>query len=236
MSNLFLIRHGQGSFGTADYDLLSDKGCRQARVLGTFFVQAGIRFDACWSGTLKRQRQTAREVGEAFREGGPGMPDPIQTPALNEYDYEAVLRSLVPLIVNEDPEFNQDVGDMLSDRRAFQKVFGRVMTRWASGRDKLNEICSWSSFGERVTSGIGEIMQGCDSGSQVAVFTSGGPIAALIGSVLKLPPEHAIALSWQLVNASVSRFKFSRGRISMASFNEQGHLERPGDHSLVTYR
>ena len=41
MSNLFLIRHGQASFGTADYDQLSDKGHHQARILGTFFLQAG---------------------------------------------------------------------------------------------------------------------------------------------------------------------------------------------------
>lgn len=236
MSNLFLIRHGQASFGTADYDQLSDKGHRQARVLGTFFVQADIRFDACWSGTLKRQQQTAREIGDTYREAGLSLPDPIQTSALDEYDYEAVLRTLVPLIVNEDPAFNRDVGDMLSDRRAFQKVFGRVMTRWASGRDKLDGLSSWSSFCGQVTSGVREIMQGGGRGSQVAVFTSGGPIAALFGSVLKLSPEQAIALSWQLVNASVTRFKFSRGRISMASFNEQGHLERPGGRSLVTYR
>ena len=59
---------------------------------------------------------------------------------------------------------------------------------------------------------------------------------ALLGRVLKLTPENTIALSWQLVNASVTRFKFSRGRISMASFNEQGHLERLGGSNLVTYR
>ena len=72
--------------------------------------------------------------------------------------------------------------------------------------------------------------------SNVAVFTSGGPIAACVGSVLELEPVTTIALSWQLVNASVTRFKFSQGGISLASFNEQGHLEGQGAQNLVTYR
>ena len=79
-------------------------------------------------------------------------------------------------------------------------------------------------------------MADSERGSHVAVFTSGGPIAACVGRVLKLEPVTAIALSWQLVNASVTRFKFSRGNLSLASFNEQGHLEGQGPENLVTYR
>ena len=236
MSTLYLIRHGQASFGTSDYDALSDRGRHQARVLGDFFLKTGTHFDACWSGTLKRQQQTISEVRDTYLDAGLDLPLPTETAAFDEYDYEAVLRALVPVIENEDPAFIRDVSQMLSDRQAFQKVFGRVMTRWASGRDTMDNLLSWSSFAADVTTGIRNITERSDHGSQIAVFTSGGPIAASVGSVLGLAAEKTISLSWQLVNASLTRFKFSDGRISLATFNEQGHLEGEGGNSLVTYR
>ena len=236
MSTMYLIRHGQASFGASDYDALSDGGRHQARVLGAFVLKAGIRFDACWSGTLKRQHQTFGEVRDSFLDAGLDMPHPTETAALDEYDYEAVLRALVPLIEKEDPAFIRDVGLMLSDRRAFQKVFARVMTRWASGSDSVEDLPSWSSFAAGVTKGIRDIIERSGRGSRVAVFTSGGPIAATIGSVLGLSAEKTIALSWQLVNASITRFKFSGRRISLTTFNEYGYLEQKNEDSLVTYR
>ncbi len=236
MSTLYLIRHGQASFGTSDYDALSDRGRHQARLLGVFFLRAGIRFDASWSGTLKRQRQTFGEVRNRFLEAGFDMPPPTETAALDEYDYEAILRALVPRIEKADPAFTSDVSHMLSGRRAFQKVFGRVMTRWASGRDSVDDLLSWSSFAAGVTAGIHDIIGCSGRGSQVAVFTSGGPIAAAVGSVMGLAAENTVALSWRLVNASITRFIFGSGRISLATFNEQGHLEREGERGLITYR
>ncbi len=236
MSTLYLIRHGQASFGTADYDALSDRGRHQARLLGAFFLKAGIRFDACWSGTLRRQQQTIGEVRDCYLDAGRDLPLPTETAALDEYDYEAVLRALVPLIEKEDPAFIPDVSHMLSGRRAFQKVFGRVMTRWASGRDSVDHLPSWSAFAAGVATCIQDIVDRSDRGSQVAVFTSGGPIAAAVGSVMGLAAENTVALSWRLVNASITRFIFGDGRISLATFNEQGHLEREGDRGLITYR
>ncbi|MFT5334978.1 MAG: broad specificity phosphatase PhoE, partial [Halioglobus sp.] len=32
MASIYVIRHGQASFGAANYDKLSDLGCRQAEV------------------------------------------------------------------------------------------------------------------------------------------------------------------------------------------------------------
>lgn len=236
MSILYLIRHGQASFGAADYDDLSAAGRQQARLLGDFMVRSGIRFDACWSGTLRRQRQTFGEVRARYQDAGQGMPRPTETADLNEYNYEAVLRTLVPVIQKEDPGFINDVGNMQSDQRAFQKVFSRVMTRWASGRDHLDGLGSWSDFSVRVSGVLKNSMQSSDRGSQVVVFTSGGPIAAQVGRVMGLAAEKTISLSWQLVNASLTRFTFDRERITLATFNEYGHLTVNGGASLVTYR
>ncbi len=236
MSILYLIRHGQASFGSPNYDELSARGRRQARVLGDYFVKAGIRFDACWSGTLRRQQQTAEEVRDMVRAAGDDFPEPMEMAGLDEYDAEGVLRQLVPIIEAEDPAFGVDVGAMMSNERAFQKVFGRVMTRWVSGRDRLDVPVSWSVFAGRVSATVREIVDGSAGGSHVAVFTSGGPIAAAVGDVLALSAEKAIAISWQVTNASITRLKFSPGRITLDTFNEYGHLERNGKEALVTHR
>ncbi|HEX5612745.1 MAG TPA: phosphoglycerate mutase family protein, partial [Burkholderiales bacterium] len=45
MAELYLVRHAQASFGTEDYDRLSELGRRQARWLGEYFAERGMRFD-----------------------------------------------------------------------------------------------------------------------------------------------------------------------------------------------
>jgi broad specificity phosphatase PhoE len=236
MSTLYLIRHGQASFGADDYDRLSGLGRRQARAAGDFLVRAGIRFDACWSGRLRRQRQTAVDVGRCFQQAGADLPAVVASASLDEYDYETVLRTLAPVIIAEDPDFRQAVDVMLADRGAFQAVFGRVMRRWASGKDTIDALPPWSAFDERVTAAIATIMRENTGGRRVAVFTSGGPIAVMVGHVLDLNPEKTIALSWQLVNASLTRIRFGGGRISLATFNEYGFLETGEGDGRVTYR
>ena len=41
MGTLYLVRHGQASFGTDDYDLLSELGVRQCERLGEWFREHG---------------------------------------------------------------------------------------------------------------------------------------------------------------------------------------------------
>ena len=66
MGALYLVRHGQASFGAADYDQLSELGARQCRRLGEHWQRRGMRFDAAFSGTLRRQRQSLAAIGEAL--------------------------------------------------------------------------------------------------------------------------------------------------------------------------
>ncbi|EPM78754.1 hypothetical protein A249_34210, partial [Pseudomonas syringae pv. actinidiae ICMP 18804] len=41
MGSIYLIRHGQASFGADDYDVLSPVGIRQSRVLGAHLAGLG---------------------------------------------------------------------------------------------------------------------------------------------------------------------------------------------------
>mgnify|MGYP003339533863 FL=1 len=60
MSTLYLVRHGQASFGTPDYDRLSETGVRQVELLRQHLQALDDLPHAVYSGSLKRQRHTAR--------------------------------------------------------------------------------------------------------------------------------------------------------------------------------
>ena len=236
MSTLYLIRHGQASFGSDDYDRLSDLGHRQGRVLGGHFFRAGIRFDRVWTGTLKRQQSTAAAVAEALVAADRPLPPSSEHKGLDEYDAGAVLKALVPRIVKSDPDFSREVDAMMSSRKAFQLVFARVMNLYASGRVQIDGIPAWAEFCRGAERAVAAVIRDCPRGANVAAFTSGGPIAAVVGWVLGLGAQETMSLSWQLVNASVSRLRFSLGRIGLATFNEHAHLEQHTGGELVTYR
>ena len=65
MASLYLIRHGQASFGSANYDQLSPLGQRQADVSGRFFADTELHFAQAVSGDLSRQRETVSECSRA---------------------------------------------------------------------------------------------------------------------------------------------------------------------------
>ena len=61
MVQIFLVRHGQANSEAKDeisYDKLSSLGKMQAAWLGQYFKKNEFTFDACFSGTLLRQRDT----------------------------------------------------------------------------------------------------------------------------------------------------------------------------------
>ena len=59
MGAIYLVRHGQASFGAADYDALSPRGFEQSTVVGVELLRREVSFSRAVSGTLARQRDTA---------------------------------------------------------------------------------------------------------------------------------------------------------------------------------
>ena len=92
MGTLYLVRHGQASFGADDYDVLSALGMRQAVRLGEYFKYKGITFDAALTGTLQRQIDTFAGICK----GMDVTLGALQWPGLNEYDSEAVIATIHP--------------------------------------------------------------------------------------------------------------------------------------------
>ncbi|MFV0278797.1 MAG: histidine phosphatase family protein, partial [Parahaliea sp.] len=99
MSTLYLIRHGQASFGADDYDKLSERGCRQADMVGRYFAEQGVKLDAAYSGDLLRQRETAQSV---LAHQGHEVPYRID-PRFNEVHNDEHLEHLVPEVQQVNP-------------------------------------------------------------------------------------------------------------------------------------
>ena len=117
MSSLYLIRHGQAGL-RHEYDTLSELGHMQARLLGEYLVSQKVHFSAVYSGALSRQRETAREVLDAFERSGVAGPEIIVDPGWNEFDLDGVYQAIAPRLAADDPEFqteHQKLLRMLAD-------------------------------------------------------------------------------------------------------------------------
>lgn len=90
MAKLFIVRHGQASFGQANYDQLSELGWQQARWLGEYFAERELNFHRVVAGDLQRQQDTAKGVLEGMAHAGI---DVSTHPGLNEYDGEMMYRA-----------------------------------------------------------------------------------------------------------------------------------------------
>jgi broad specificity phosphatase PhoE len=189
-----------------------------------------------YHGTLERQRQTAKSVIDCYEKFGREIPTPIISSAFNECDAAAVWNAYLPRLIGEDPTLENKMDHIRTDPKVFQKIFSRLMFRWVSGKYEKDRGPRWKDFTNRVTEGVHYLMKIHGSGSRIAVFTSGGPVALAIRQALNISDEKTMELSWQVMNASVTRMEYKGDKIALAGFNDITHLEMVGDEALLTYR
>lgn len=236
MSLIYMIRHGQASFGQKNYDSLSSKGIEQAKILGRYFAGIDQKFDAAYHGSLKRQRQTAEEVLHECFNGNNGRPLlPVTDKAFDEYDGEKILKNHLPRLIKRDPQVKADVKKIKTDSKIFSRLFERILLQWASGKYDRQGEHLWADFKAEVSKGFMNLIEKHGSGKQIAVFSSGGAISVIIQKVLDLSDEKTMEISGQIMNASVTRIKYGNGRITLAGFNDITHLETAGS-DMLTYR
>ena len=239
MGRIFLVRHGQASFGENNYDKLSATGESQARLLGEYWAERRMQWDRVITGPRVRQKDTAAIVGEAYRKAGLGFPDPEVLPAFDEYHGDAVLERGLPGLVARDAEVQQlyeafeSSGSAGARMRNFQKLFEAVIGRWVEGEIPLDGIESWADFCARVQQGLTEVVAGDGRGRQVAIVTSGGPISVAMQRALELTAQNTLRVAWMVRNCATSEFLASGARFTLSSFNEVPHLD---DAALLTYR
>ena len=236
MGSIYLIRHGQASFGADDYDVLSPVGIRQSEALGEHLAQLGLRLDRCVAGDLRRQQDTARLALAVMHGAGCEVPTIDTDPAFNELDADAVIRSLLPALSAHEPEARHVMRNGAQHRAEFQRLFALLIQRWHEGEHDCEGIESWQSFVGRVNGGLQRVLQQASSGDNIAIFTSGGTISALLHLVTRITASQAFELNWQIINTSLSQLKYRGSEVALASFNSQAHVQLLKAPELITYR
>jgi broad specificity phosphatase PhoE len=236
VGSIYLIRHGQASFGADDYDVLSPTGFRQAEVLGAHLAQLGIQFDRCIAGSLFRQRHTAQTAMAQLDAAGLIAPALETDQAFNEFDAEAVIRALLPAMLPDEPEALEVMRNAAHNRAEFQRLFALIIGRWLGGEHDTPALQSWLAFVEQAQAGLDRILDSAGPSDRIAVFTSGGTITALLHLITQMPAPQAFELNWQIVNTSLNHLKFRGREVSLASFNSHAHLQLMKAPELITYR
>jgi len=225
MATLYLVRHGQASFGAQDYDQLSPLGWQQSQRLGEYFRYKGLQFDAVLTGTLKRHTQTYEGIC-----AGAGWQLPTQTwPGLNEYDSEAVIAAVHP-----EPLTKPDSPEMY---RHHFRLLRTGLARWMDGTAQPKGMPSYADFVAGVVGALDHVREqfGAAEGARVLVVSSGGPISTAVGHVLGTAPQTTIELNLRIRNSSLTEFAFNPKRHMLQSYNALPHLDKPEDAALVSY-
>lgn len=221
MGTLYLVRHGQASFGADDYDQLSELGRRQSVRLGQYWRERGMTFDAVLTGTLRRHAQTWTGIAEGAGYANEVLP----WDGLNEYDSAAVIAAIhpQPLPKPDTPELYRHHFRLLRDG----------LTQWMNGVVSPQGMPSYDEFLAGVKSALDHVRQNYNG--HVLIVSSGGPIATAVGQVLGTTPETTIELNLRIRNSAVTEFQYTPKRHTLLSYNTLPHLDQPALADWITY-
>lgn len=215
MGGIYLIRHGQASFGAADYDALSALGHDQSRTLGHTWEAARWLPEHAISGAMRRHHETALgTLAAAGHEQGYDV-----DPGWNEFDHVSMLRAF-------------HTGAVPTDPRSFQEAFAAAASRWAGGEEHPECSESFADFNARAVAALERADARTGKGETTVIFTSGGAIAAAVSQLVAGDRSLWHVFNHVIVNTSVTKIVTGRSGRNLLSFNEHGHLL--AEH--ITYR
>lgn len=231
MTTIYLIRHGQASFGAESYDKLSPNGELQAKLLGQYFNQILKQEPYVIAGSMQRHQQTANlALAECFPEAE------IQTDsAWNEFNHQQVFAQYEPRF-NEPHLLKQDVENEVNPRAYLAKIFEGAIERWTGGDYHHEYDESWPDFKSRVETALQNL---CDELAKTkpryaVVFTSGGVISVAAGKLLELNANRTFALNWAITNTSMTTLRLVGNEPQLLSLNEH-HFIKAEDPQLLTW-
>ena len=221
MGTLYLVRHGQASFGAEDYDKLSPLGTQQSVRLGEYFSQKGIAFEAAVTGTLRRHAQTYAGICQGAGLDLQGLP----WPGLNEYDSAAVIAAIhpQPLEKPDTPELYRHHFRLLRDG----------LTQWMNGVVSPKGMPNYTDFVAGITSALDHVRKNFEG--NVLLVSSGGPISTAVGQILGTTPETTIEMNLRIRNSAVTELVFNAKRFMLLSYNTLPHLDAPHYADWITY-
>ncbi|MFC3093452.1 histidine phosphatase family protein [Alteromonas sediminis] len=223
MATLTLVRHGQASFGSADYDQLSPLGQQQCVWLGEYFKDSGKHFDHVVRGTLKRHQQSADCIMGSF----PEVKAVDTDPRLNEFAFVEVVKAYLKKHPSLTPQAD-------TPPREYYRILKKAMYAWQ--QDELDGALlseSWLDFKTRTHAALHDLLN--SEYKNILVVSSGGAISLVLQSVLHAPDKTAIALNLQMKNASVSECFFGKGQASLSLFNSTSYMETAARREAITY-
>jgi len=223
MALVYFVRHAQASFGSHNYDQLSELGRQQARWLGEWFAAHDVRFRRVLAGTLVRQQDTAREILAATG----GDAGAIETHGgLNEYQGEAIWAAHTR---GGDP-----IAAQRADYKAYWRTFRDAMEAWSE--DRLTGVPeSWGEFGARVRDALQTATRDTAREDSLLVVSSGGAIGRAIADIVGSPSKVAIEFNLQFRNTGFCELISGGGAMRMLSFNAIPHLMRPDRRKAITF-
>ena len=223
MSELVLVRHGQASFGQADYDRLSPLGHEQASRLGEALAAQGFAPDRVFRGAQRRHRETLDGMAPAL---GLDPQHAVVHEGLNEFDASALLAARFPGGLSEEER---------RDRRTYFRILRETVIAWQ--KDEVDAPPeSFSAFTARVLAARDAMLAASEAaGGPVLAVSSGGAISRLLVDALSAPAEQMILLQLQMKNCAVSRLVGGPDARYLHAFNETPHMRERADARLLTY-
>ena len=222
MGSLYLVRHGQASFGAADYDQLSAMGLEQCRHLGAYWRERGQRFDAVFTGTLRRHAQSLAGI----RQGLDAELPAVALPGLDEYDADAVVRAV-------HPEPLAKPTDAEGVKHHF-RLLRQGLLAWMRAETQPEGMPTHADFAAGIADALARV-RAVGAGKQVLIVSSGGPIATAVSQVLGCPPETFVELNLRIRNSAVTEFAFNPKRHHLVTFNTLPHLDTAETRGHVTH-
>lgn len=231
MTRVVLVRHGQASFGSADYDRLSATGLEQAEYLGKVLRERGEEVDVVWSGTLQRHRQTAA----AMLKNSDRVPELQYLSGFDEFDHQQVILRYEPRYLDHEVMMGE-LAAAEKPEEAFLGMFGAALARWYGGTADGDYDEPWSRFQARCIGALDQVLDKAGQNETHLVVTSGGVIAVIVQALLGLTNVAAMQLNWTLANAGMTSIQASAPRKRrLMTLNEYAYFH--GDrHHLLTWR
>lgn len=222
MGAVHLVRHGQASFGSGDYDRLSETGHLQARLSGEDMAARGLRPDVIIHGGLRRQRETAEGILSGLREHADWDCPMEVNEGWAEYDADEVLEAARVAGLSAEHGTLDTAGSSDEAKQAFQRQLDAALGHWAG----LEQFARYAATTNRAMS---DAAARSGPGKTTVVVSSAGTISLAIAELLT-DPDGVVGLWTRLqrvtVNTGTARVVVGRGGMTCIAVNEHQHLER----------
>jgi len=222
MGELFLIRHGQASYGSDDYDRLSDQGRRQAHWLGEYLLERGAIPDRVIIGTQQRHWQTIEALADAM-----GRSFLVELDERwNELDFQELVDAFARQHPETDPQPDPD--------KRFFKLMRRALLAWSEDGIEAPLRESWLQMRERVAQALAAV-QSAPQHERVFVVSSSGAIAAALMQIMRFPAQTHVDLYLQARNTGFSELFFNADLLRVTAFNQTPHLDMPERRASLSF-